>query len=159
MRLSELNQLSPEKAREELLRCCGASRWASRVADLRPFADFSDVVRAADQVWSEMGEKDWREAFDHHPRIGASSANRWASQEQKGTAQASEATLQALVRGNQDYEKRFGHIFLVCATGKSADEMLAILQARLKNPPPEELRIAAGEQAKITRLRLEKLLK
>jgi 2-oxo-4-hydroxy-4-carboxy-5-ureidoimidazoline decarboxylase len=113
-----------------------------------------------------MGEADWREAFTHHPRIGdvsklrekfASTAT-WSSQEQKGVSGASEETIQALAQGNRAYEEKFGFIFLVCATGKSAEEMLALLRERMPNDAAAELRIAAGEQAKITRIRLEKLL-
>ena len=113
-----------------------------------------------------LGEPEWREAFAHHPRIGdmaslrarfASTAG-WAADEQRGAAQATEETLAALARGNRVYEERFGCIFIVCATGKSAAEMLALLEARLGNDPEHEMRMAADEQMKITRLRLEKLL-
>jgi 2-oxo-4-hydroxy-4-carboxy-5-ureidoimidazoline decarboxylase len=132
----------------------------------RPFGDAQALLRAADEVWAGCAEPDWREAMTHHPRIGDVSRLRekfaatasWSSQEQKGVGAASEETLHALAEGNRAYEARFGFIFLVCATGKSADEMLSLLRARLDNAPSDELRIAAGEQAKITRIRLEKLL-
>lgn len=165
MTVDELNALSPEAAAAEFERCCGARRWVAAMLAARPFADAAAAHAAADAAWSACGPDDWREAFTHHPRIGdveglrkkfASTAT-WASGEQAGAAVATEATLQALAQGNHDYEARFGHIFIVCATGKSADEMLAILRSRLPNEPAAELRLAAAEQHKITHLRLEKL--
>lgn len=163
--LAALNQLKPSEAEAALLKCCGSRAWASRMCQARPFRDKQALFEAADRIWNELGKENWLEAFSHHPRIGErqlrekfASTSAWAHQEQKGTKGASEQTLQALARGNQDYEKRFGHVFLICATGKSADEMLAALEARIENVPATELRIAAGEQAKITRIRLEKLL-
>ncbi|RZK26134.1 MAG: OHCU decarboxylase, partial [Hymenobacter sp.] len=113
-----------------------------------------------------LSEADWREAFTHHPKIGDVSALRekfastatWAAGEQGAVRQASQSTLEALAAGNEAYAQRFGYIFIVCATGKSAAEMLALLQARLPHEPAQEIKIAMSEQAKITRLRLEKLL-
>lgn len=166
MDLDALNSLSKEEAMQALERCCGSHRWCEAMEGLRPFRDQAQLFLRADQVWSSLDQEDWHEAFRHHPRIGdigslrakfAATAN-WASDEQKGATAASEETLKALAAGNQEYEARFGHIFLVCATGKSADEMLALLRARMSNVPDAELRVAVGEQAKITRLRLEKLL-
>jgi 2-oxo-4-hydroxy-4-carboxy-5-ureidoimidazoline decarboxylase len=132
----------------------------------RPFADTNALLASADEVWAGLGPADWKEAFAHHPRIGDKQALRerfaatrqWAAGEQAGVSGASEAALDALAEGNRDYESRFGHIFIVCATGKTAEEMLALLRERLGNDPEIEERIAAGEQAKITRIRLEKLL-
>ncbi|NTX00443.1 2-oxo-4-hydroxy-4-carboxy-5-ureidoimidazoline decarboxylase [Myxococcus sp. CA040A] len=164
--LHRLNTLAPEAAREELLRCCGSSRWVEAMVRARPFRDVEHVLSEAGWLWEQTGPDDWQEAFKHHPRIGdvsllrakfASTAT-WSSQEQGGVNGAAEAVIQGLADGNKAYEERFGFIFLVCATGKSAEEMLGLLRARLGNPPDEELRIAAGEQAKITRIRLEKLL-
>lgn len=107
-----------------------------------------------------MGESEWREAMAHHPRIGEKQLRHcWAAGEQAGVAGASARVLDDLVRANQDYEAKFGHIFLACATGKSADEMLALYAERMNNDARTELRVAAAEQGKITRLRLEKLLK
>jgi len=166
MTLAELNALPPEAARAELLRCCGCARWAEDVAGARPFGDKAALLAASDAAWSATGEKEWREAFSHHPRIGGKDALRakfastqsWATGEQAGAAAASEAVLDALAAGNAAYESRFGHIFIVCATGKSAAEMLDLLKSRLGNEPGAELRLAAGEQNKITKIRLEKLL-
>ena len=153
-------------ARIALTRCCGASRWVEGMLERRPFSDDDALYAAAEEVWAGMTRADILEAFDHHPRIGAdidklrqkfAATQDLSVSEQSGVASASEATLQALRAGNIAYEERFGHIFIVCATGKTAAEMLALLNARLPNEPDDELRIAAGEQAKITRLRLEKL--
>ncbi len=164
--LSRLNRLDTEEAREELRRCCGASRWVDAMAARRPFADPAALYAAADEVWAGLGPLDWSEAFAHHPRIGDKEALRarfagtrpWAAGEQAGVDAASEEVLDALAQGNRDYEARFGQIFIVCATGKGAEEMLGLLRMRLRNDPETERRVAAGEQAKITRLRLEKLL-
>lgn len=164
--LERLNKLLASEARAELMRCCGSSRWAEGMVRSRPFRDAEHLYSEAAWLWKQTGPEDWREAFTHHPRIGdvsqlrakfAATAN-WSSQEQGGVSGADEAVLQGLADGNAEYEKRFGFIFLVCATGKSAAEMLGLLRARLDNAPDEELRIAAEEQAKITRIRLEKLL-
>lgn len=166
MTLDELNALPASLAREELLRCCGCAKWAEEVAAARPFADKKALLAAADAAWARTGEREWLEAFSHHPRIGGKDALRakfaatsgWARGEQAGAASASEAVLDALAKGNADYEARFGHIFIVCATGKSAAEMLDLLKSRLPNDAAKEKRIAAAEQAKITRIRLEKLI-
>lgn len=165
-RLAWLNGLPFEEAQAEFLRCCGSTRWAEAMARARPFVSEASVYSEADWLWSQTGPDDWREAMTHHPRIGDVSKLRekykttatWSSQEQRGVQEASEEVLQGLADGNREYEARFGFIFLVCATGKSAGEMLALLRERMNNEPEAELRIAAGEQAKITRIRLEKLL-
>jgi 2-oxo-4-hydroxy-4-carboxy-5-ureidoimidazoline decarboxylase len=148
-------------SREELGRCCGSRRWAERMQARQPFADFADLLKQADEVWWSLEPADWLEAFTHHPRIGDKEALRqkWAAQEQAGAARASEAVLDALAAGNAAYEKKYGHIFIVCATGKTAPEMLELLRARMNARPEDELRAAAGEQAKITRIRLEKIFK
>lgn len=166
MTLAELNALSKESAQAELLRCCGCARWAAAIAGARPYGDKAALLAASDAAWAASDEKDWREAFSHHPRIGGKDALRakfaatqsWATGEQAGAAAASEAVLDALAAGNAAYERRFGYIFIVCATGKSAAEMLDLLKSRLGNEPGAELRLAAGEQNKITQIRLEKLL-
>ena len=157
MTLAELNALDPEAARREFARCCGSVRWASAMAGRRPFRNRDDLVLAADDVWWSLEGSDWLEAFSHHPRIGERAAG-WARDEQSGARGAPDSTMKALATLNHDYERKFGHVFLIFATGKSADDMLAELRRRLDNQPAPELRIAAGEQAKITRLRLEKLL-
>ena len=164
--LSRLNEGPAGEARVELERCCGASRWAEAMIARRPFRDRETLLAAADEVWWGLEESDWREAFAHHPKIGDADALRarfastrqWAAGEQAGVRSATEETLVALADGNRAYEDRFGFIFIVCATGKTADAMLSLLRARLANDPRDEIRIAAAEQAKITRVRLEKLL-
>jgi len=130
----------------------------------RPYRDAADLLETADRVWWDLAPADWREAFAAHPRIGERKldgeerSRRWSADEQAGAAGAREAVLAELAAANRTYEERFGHIFIVCATGKSADEMLGLLRARLANNPQTELRIAAEEQRKITRLRLLKWL-
>jgi allantoicase len=161
-----LNALPIEEARAALLRCCGATRWAGWLLTQRPFASSEALYKAAAGVWTQMEKADMLEAFGRHPEIGAdiaqlrarfASTATWSSAEQAGVAGADEATLEALRDGNVRYRERFGYVFLVCATGKTAAEMLALLRARLSNDPDTELKIAAAEQARITRLRLEKL--
>ena len=164
--LARLNALDPDEAERELLKCCGSAAWARALAAQRPFADVEELLLAADQVWWRLGTRDWHEAFSSHPKIGARKAAQaqdaqaalWSEQEQAGARAAEQATLTALAQANRVYEEKFGHIFIVCATGKTAAQMLSILRARLPNDPGIELRNAADEQRKITRLRLEKLL-
>jgi 2-oxo-4-hydroxy-4-carboxy-5-ureidoimidazoline decarboxylase len=166
MTVEGLNRLPRDAARAALERCCGASLWVERLCAARPFRDRDHLLAEAERASRGLAKEDWLEAFSHHPRIGdldsmrrrfASTAG-WASDEQRGAAAASEETLRALAEGNRAYEEKFGYIFIVCATGKSAPEMLALLESRLHNDAATELRIAAEEQSKITRLRLEKLL-
>ena len=165
-RIEALNALSRENAIREFEKCCGARAFAEKMADSRPYPDSTALYQRAERVWSSLSPSDWREAFDHHPRIGGaeelrkkfSSTAEWASEEQSGVASASSDVIARLAEGNARYEGRFGHIFLVCATGKSAVEMLGILEERMKNDPDSELLVAAREQAKITKIRLEKLI-
>lgn len=157
MTLGELNALPREVAERELSRCCGSTRWAAAIVARRPFADAEALARDAEEIWWTLEGGDWLEAFSRHPRIGERAAG-WAGSEQAGMSGASEQTRQRLTALNHDYERKFGHVFLIFATGRSADEMLSELERRLGNDPATELKIAAGEQAKITRLRLEKLL-
>ena len=160
-----LNGLSAAEAQAVLLRCCGSTEWARRVAASRPWADGAALVEAADEALEALAEADVLEALASHPRIGdfqslkmRYAGNReWSAGEQSGAAEADDETLRRLAAGNDAYERRFGYLFVVCATGKSAAEMLAILEARLQNVPADELRVAAGEQRKITHLRLAKL--
>jgi 2-oxo-4-hydroxy-4-carboxy-5-ureidoimidazoline decarboxylase len=160
-----LNALSEADARAELLRCCASSRWAAAMVRARPFASDAAVLAQADRAWWALGPDDWHEAFAAHPRIGdrASADPRhaatrdWSRREQAGAATADEGVRAALAAGNAAYERRFGHVFLVRAAGRSAEEILAELRRRLGNDPDAELREAAGEQAAITRLRLERL--
>ncbi|MEB3196220.1 MAG: 2-oxo-4-hydroxy-4-carboxy-5-ureidoimidazoline decarboxylase [Candidatus Sericytochromatia bacterium] len=163
--MDEFNAAPRQAAIEALQRCCGATTWVQAMVQARPFADLPALLAQADSSWARCGESDWLEAFSHHPRIGdvaslrtkfADTAN-WAESEQGGTRCADQVTLEALAAGNHDYEARFGHIFIVCATGKTAGEMLELLRTRLDNPLEIERPLAATEQHRITRLRLEKL--
>ena len=164
--LAHLNALAEADARQLLERCCGASRWVEGMLRARPFASAGALLAQADEVWHALSASDYLEAFGHHPEIGAdleqlrkkfAHTAELSLAEQAGAAGASEATLLALRRGNQAYRERFGYSFIVCATGKSAQEMLALLEQRLPGSAAAELALAAAEQAKITRLRLEKI--
>jgi OHCU decarboxylase len=165
--LRRQNELSQEEARGELLKCCGSSAWANGLAARRPFENPDELTEAADRIWWSLESKDWLEAFSHHPKIGEkkaahhgpTKAQAWSEEEQAGTRDASRETMSELMQANLAYEAKFGYIFIVCATGKSTQEMLALLKDRLPNDPDTELRIAAEEQSKITQLRLKKLLK
>jgi 2-oxo-4-hydroxy-4-carboxy-5-ureidoimidazoline decarboxylase len=164
--LDWLNRASNEEAASALHRCCGSRRWAVAVAGGRPFASEEALHLAAEREWEKATREDILEAFSHHPRIGDRDSLRarfpatqaWSAAEQAGAASADETVIDELARGNREYEERFGHIFIVCASGRTAGEMLALLRARLPNGPENELKIAAGEQMKITRLRLDRLL-
>jgi 2-oxo-4-hydroxy-4-carboxy-5-ureidoimidazoline decarboxylase len=166
MTLAEINQLSPAALRAELGKCCGATAWIEQMTAFFPVPSAAHLLTAAETVWYRCQEEDWREAFQHHPKIGDlnslaekfASTRPWAAGEQAGVLHSRAEVLQQLARGNQEYEARFGYIFIVCATGKSAEEMLALLHARLSNPPEAEIKIAMAEQNKITRIRLTKLL-
>jgi allantoicase len=163
--VAALNAMSAERARASLTNCCGSSAWVEQMAAARPFGT-ADLFNAADRVWNSLPEDDWREAFAHHPRIGergraaaqSAEAHRWSAGEQSQAQEAAPETFAALAEGNRAYEERFGYVFLVCATGRTSEEILDALRRRLANDPATELREAAAEQAKITRLRLEKLL-
>jgi OHCU decarboxylase len=162
MQLDELNTLEAATAARELLRCCGSSRWAARMAESRPFADAGAMAGAADRAFDDLGAADWLEAFAAHPKIGGGgsrSSDGWSGQEQARVAESANSTRQRLADANRDYEARFGYIFIVCATGRSGAEILELLERRLDNDPGSELRIAANEQKKITHLRLTKLLR
>jgi len=164
MTLEALNGLGEPALREDLRGCCGSEAWVEGMMNLFPMRDAAGLLTAAGRVWHACGEDDWKEAFDHHPRIGDVEALRkkyagtGASKEQAGAVDASMVMLEALAEGNRVYEARFGYIFIVCATGKSAEEMLGLLRARLGNEPEKEILVAMGEQEKITKLRLGKLL-
>ena len=155
--LRRLNALVPPDAEAELMRCLGAVRWARWLAEARPFADEAALTAAAERAFAGLGKDDWREAFAAHPRIGES-GHGWARKEQHGVDGADAAMRGALADANRAYEAKFGWIFLICATGKSAGEMLAALETRMHNEPDAEFETAIEEQKKITRLRLEKLL-
>ena len=159
--LATLNQLDGDEIRAAFLRCCGSRAWAEAMVGHRPFEDTAALLRLGERVWWRLGEDAWLEAFAAHPRIGeapAASHGPWAGGEQAGTATASNGVLAALAAANVAYAEQFGFIYIVCASGRTADEMLADLQNRLAHDRATEIRTAAEEQAKITRLRLRKLL-
>jgi OHCU decarboxylase len=164
--LDRLNALSETEAEAELLKCCGATLWARRMAGARPFDNLQALLAAADSVWWALDREDWLEAFSRHPKIGeresaraqAPDAQKWSKQEQSGTESADEETLREFREGNREYEEKFGHIYIVCATGRNAVEMLHGLRERMGNDSETELGRAAEEQRKITELRLRKLL-
>ena len=132
----------------------------------RPFGSLNQLIKDSDRIWWSLGPNDWLEAFHSHPKIGekkaaaaiAAEAQQWAEDEQSGTRAATRETIAELAELNAAYEKKFGYIFIVCASGKSSEEMLGILRERLQNNADKEFRIAAAEQAKITQLRLRKLV-
>lgn len=164
--VAHLNTLSDAELRTRLTRCCTAQTWVDGMLAARPFRDEEHLHKRAEELWPALSEADWLEAFEAHPTIGDVNSLKKkyadtlasASHEQSGAREASEATLQRLKALNDLYLERFGFIFIVCATGKSADEMLALLEARIDNTRNDELQNAAREQAKITHLRLETLL-
>jgi 2-oxo-4-hydroxy-4-carboxy-5-ureidoimidazoline decarboxylase len=165
MNLDALNAAPADGALFALLRCCGSTRWAERMLGRRPFASNQALMSAADEIWNALERADWQQAFAAHPPIGdmqslhqkfADTAD-WCSGEQAGVAGTGSDIIRKLAEGNCAYRAKFGYIFIVCASGKSAAEMLDMLELRLNNDPETELRIAAAEQVRITRLRLEKL--
>jgi 2-oxo-4-hydroxy-4-carboxy-5-ureidoimidazoline decarboxylase len=159
------NTLSEDEAASQLLPCCGSRGWAAGMAGRRPLGDEAALLAAADKTWRGLAVKDWMEAFASHPRIGERKAPQsataqsaaWSAQEQRD-AVVDDAVKAALAAGNAEYERRFGRVFLVCATGNSASEILEILRRRLRNDDEAELTEAAEEQRKITAIRLKKWL-
>jgi len=173
VRLATLNRLPAAEAEVALLACCGSRRWARTLVAARPFADPEALRARAEHEWWKLAPGDWLEAFRAHPRIGETTgaegegsgdrsgdrrAAGWSAGEQAGAAAADAALRAELAAANRAYDERFGHLYIVCASGRSARSMLADLRARLDNPADEEIRVAAGHQAAITRLRLDKLL-
>ena len=166
MKIEHLNKLPRPELHQELFTCCSSMAWVENFAKKRPFKDISHLMSEAENVWNSLGERDWLEAFAGHPQIGDISTlekkyaatSDWASSEQSGVGSASKETLLELSDFNKKYLKKFGFIFIVCATGKSAQEMLDLLKARIDNEREIELKIAAAEQYKITKIRLEKLI-
>jgi len=164
MTLDELNGLDKPALREALHGCCGSRAWVEKMMAVVPVMSLHDLLHAASKAWHACGQEDWKEAFGHHPRIGdldtlkRKFSGTGTSLEQAAALEASLLTLEALAEGNRVYEEKFGYIFIVCATGRSAEGMLGELRKRLDNDPGKEILIAMGEQEKITRLRLEKLL-
>jgi allantoicase len=163
--VKRFNNLQREKAREALLDCCGSQMWVEQMLQRMPFPDLAYVLDTADKTWAALDPSDWMEAFRHHPPIGGKMAEqtqsakskRWSKGEQAAASKGSSQTVAALAHGNEEYFARFGHVFLICATGKTSEEILASLRLRLPNDPGVELRMSAEEQRKITRIRLEKL--
>jgi OHCU decarboxylase len=166
MTLAELNVLPLNRAEDELLKCCGSTAWARGMAQKRPFANADRLLEAAGEIWWRLDPADWMQAFRAHPQIGqrqpnahaSALAQAWSAQEQSGMSRAGVGVTMELEDANQEYLAKFGYIFIVCASGKNAVEMLAILRSRLPNSAEQEIRVAAEEQNTITRLRLEKLL-
>lgn len=166
MTIDALNRLSETDASVAFAQCCAAQRWVERMVIDRPFESLAELLEISDRIWEECDVDDYMEAFEGHPRIGDveslakkyANTKAWAGGEQSGVSGADRAVLERLAEVNKTYEEKFGHIFIVCATGKSAAEMLALLEARMPNDPKTEVMIAAEEQNKITRIRLKKLL-
>jgi 2-oxo-4-hydroxy-4-carboxy-5-ureidoimidazoline decarboxylase len=164
--LAQLNSMPAGDAADQLRTCCGSSRWVDSMLARRPFPTVDSVLAAADQAWRATGPTDWDEAFSHHPKIGerqaaapvSATARAWSVGEQRGVTQASSATRAALAEANQAYQRRFGRIYIVCAAGRSAEELLADIERRMENEPELERAVAAEEQRKITALRLRSLL-
>ena len=164
--LSQFNALSEGDAARYLRSCCGSSRWVDAMLGRRPFGSMQALLEAADDGWWATGPADWDEAFAHHPKIGerqaaapvSAAARAWSAGEQSGVSRASETTRAALAHANEAYQRRFGRIYLVCAAGRSAEDLLADIQRRLSNDPERERAISAEEQRKITALRLRSLV-
>jgi OHCU decarboxylase len=159
-RLAWFNRLGRPVAVSALLTACHSRRWAEAVADGRPYRDVESLQRTADDVWQRLDPTDWREALAGHPRIGEQGGTSagFSRQEQAGMSGASDAVRAAIATGNRSYEDRFGHVFLISAAGRTPEEILRALRLRLANDPDTELRTAADEHRRITRLRLAKLL-
>lgn len=161
MTLRDFNNLDRDTAAKELFSCCGSQNWVSLLMQKFPFGSQEALIENAREIWyNGCDQNDWLESFRHHPEIGdkKSLAEKFAGKEQASVASASEEIIEALGKANKDYEKKFGFIFIVCATGKLPEEMLRLLKDRLKNTTDDELTIAMGEQYKITLIRLKKLL-
>ena len=164
--LEHWNRLTADQAATAILPCCGSRAWARGLAARRPLKDEAALLAASDETWHNLPLSDWMEAFQSHPRIGESRAKQtvpcqaatWSTHEQKRVTDADAAVKIAIEEGNREYERRFGRIFIVCATGKSANEILEILRQRLQNDPQTELREATEQQRQITQIRLRKWL-
>lgn len=164
--LNWLNALPHDEAVKALLQCCGSTRWADETTNGRPYPSLDALIKCADEIWWSLTPEDWLDAFRSHPKIGerkaeaaiSNQSSQWSGQEQAGVSSASRETVDALAALNWAYQEKFGFIFIICATGKTSDEMFAALRNRIENDAATELRIAAAEQNKITGLRLKKLL-
>jgi len=164
--LKKLSSLNPKEKELLFSKCCGAKEWVAGMMELKTIKTKKEILDEAEKILYSLDPKDWLEAFSHHPKIGDinsirekfASTKKMAESEQSGVNAADNETLIELAKLNQVYEKKFGYIFIVCATGKSAKEMLAIIKKRVSNDSETEIKIAMKEQNKITKLRLEKLL-
>ena len=164
--LDKINSAHDATAEAMFLDCCGSSNWAKSMTAARPFATVESLLEKAAEIWRKLDSEDWLEAFSRHPKIGekkaaekqAKQSAEWSGDEQSGVANADERVIDALAEANRLYFEKFGFIFIVCATGKTAAEMLLLCEARLKNEADVEITIAAEEQNKITQIRLGKLL-
>jgi OHCU decarboxylase len=158
--LNEFDSLPSEEAQRRLYSCFASRKWAHQVAGGRPYADLAALLEAAERAWSEIEPSDWTEALAGHPRIGegGGSSPHASEREQRGVREASVDVQSKLVEANRAYEARFGHVFLIAAAGKSADEILAALRRRMDNDPVTEARVAAAEHRKIARMRMERML-
>jgi OHCU decarboxylase len=159
--LAWFNGLPLGEAVRRLRECCGSQAWAAAVAARRPYADFAALVTASEAVWRDLEPSDWLEAFSAHPRLGESGGHSpdASQKEQSRVMDAGAETLAALAAENRRYEARFGHVFLISAAGRAAEEVLAILRQRIGNDAATEIKVAAEEQSKITRLRLERMMR
>jgi 2-oxo-4-hydroxy-4-carboxy-5-ureidoimidazoline decarboxylase len=164
--LARWNKLPAAAAVAEILPCCGSRAWAEALVARRPIRDEESLSRVSEEIWRGLTDADWLEAFESHPRIGESAANisatdkskAWSTEEQGKVSESADGVKSALAQGNREYEKRFGRILIVCASGRSPGEILEILERRLQNDDAAELREAADEQQRITELRLRKWL-
>ena len=165
-KLERLNQAAKKTAQTDFTNCCGSQNWARMMTEARPFADVAALIKQAEKIWLNLETHDWLEAFAAHPKIGVKKAVssqsaqsvEWSNAEQSGTENAADSLRDELEKANRLYEVKFGFIFIVCATGKSAAEMLELCRRRVRNDADAEIRIAADEQRKITKIRLKKLL-
>ena len=162
--LATINGLSETAAHEALTRCCGSGQWVEAMLQARPFGSVEALLAKADEIWFSLPESEWLDAFGHHPRIGETQLREkfsrtadWSAGEQAGVSLASDEVIQGLAEGNDAYFEKFGFVFLICATGKSAAEMLEALRLRLPNERSQELKNAAQEHSAITKIRLEKI--
>jgi 2-oxo-4-hydroxy-4-carboxy-5-ureidoimidazoline decarboxylase len=157
--LTSLNAVPGEIARQRLLVCCSSERWAAEVASGRPYASAAKLLASSDAAMVGLAPADLEQALAGHPRIGErGDVDQQAASEQAGVLAADQATIQALAEGNEEYERRFGHIYLVCATGRDAADLLALLRERLGNDPETEWGVVRRELGKINRIRLTRLL-
>jgi OHCU decarboxylase len=166
VKIEDLNNLENPEAESHFRDCCGSREWARKMAAARPYHTSEELMDRAETIWNALNPADWLEAFAAHPKIGAKKAApsqqglsaEWSKGEQAGMENADDLIKDELAEANRLYEEKFGYIFIVCATGKTAEEMLALCRGRLGNPPEAELPVAADEQRKITEIRLRKLL-